>query len=187
MRQGSTYPADRRGGAAAHIAAATIIVSVACVPALAAQWSEIARDGIHDPENPACRVLQEPYEALHNLPRNPLGNKVNWVEALEQNVIHPREGLAKDVRMPVLDIDILMRNTATMPHVRFSHRVHTQWLDCRNCHGAVLQATRAGKPMTMVEMLRGELCGLCHGTVAFPLSDCTRCHSAPFAGTAPPD
>ncbi len=140
-------------------------------------WRALADDGIHDPKSPACRLLQRPAEALSRLPPNPLGNKVNWVEALQKRAINPREGLAASVAMRRLDGDVVMKNTATMPYVRFPHRIHTQWLDCRGCHEAVFKSTRGANPMTMLEMLRGERCGLCHGAVAFPLSDCTRCHS----------
>ena len=29
----------------------------------------------------------------------------------------------------------------------------------------------------MLLILAGEKCGLCHGAVAFPLTECLRCHS----------
>ena len=29
----------------------------------------------------------------------------------------------------------------------------------------------------MMLILQGEKCGLCHGAVAFPLTECLRCHS----------
>ena len=32
--------------------------------------------------------------------------------------------------------------------------------------------------ITMVKILDGEYCGLCHGAVSFPLSECNRCHAA---------
>ena len=102
------------------------------------------------------------------------------MEALQQHAINPREGLVATATMQLLDGDVVMKNTATMPHVRFPHRVHTQWLHCRNCHETVFKSTRGANPMTMLEMLRGERCGLCHGAVAFPLSDCSRCHSVPL-------
>jgi hypothetical protein len=31
----------------------------------------------------------------------------------------------------------------------------------------------------MVQILLGEKCGVCHGKVAFPVSECRRCHSKP--------
>jgi uncharacterized OB-fold protein len=29
----------------------------------------------------------------------------------------------------------------------------------------------------MASILMGEKCGVCHGKVAFPVSDCRKCHS----------
>jgi hypothetical protein len=31
----------------------------------------------------------------------------------------------------------------------------------------------------MVEIYSGKYCGVCHGTVAFPLLDCQRCYIKP--------
>jgi hypothetical protein len=31
----------------------------------------------------------------------------------------------------------------------------------------------------MLAILEGEQCGQCHGAVAFPLTECTRCHAIP--------
>ena len=33
--------------------------------------------------------------------------------------------------------------------------------------------------LNMQAILNGEQCGLCHGAVAFPLTECNRCHSVP--------
>jgi c(7)-type cytochrome triheme protein len=33
--------------------------------------------------------------------------------------------------------------------------------------------------MTMVGIAEGKWCGRCHGKVAFPLTDCQRCHVKP--------
>jgi hypothetical protein len=40
----------------------------------------------------------------------------------------------------------------------------------------------------MNQILHGEQCGLCHGAVSFPLTECNRCHSVsrPARGTLPP-
>jgi c(7)-type cytochrome triheme protein len=40
--------------------------------------------------------------------------------------------------------------------------------------------TKAGTSnVNMMQILSGEKCGLCHGAVAFPLTECQRCHSLP--------
>jgi hypothetical protein len=33
--------------------------------------------------------------------------------------------------------------------------------------------------MNMLQILSGEKCGQCHGAVAFPLTECARCHRVP--------
>lgn len=40
-------------------------------------------DGIHDPRNEATLYLQTPLEAFAHLPKKKLGNKVDWVKAIE--------------------------------------------------------------------------------------------------------
>lgn len=37
----------------------------------------------------------------------------------------------------------------------------------------------------MVENFEGRYCGTCHGTVAFPMLDCQRCHKGNAAPIAP--
>ena len=75
--------------------------------------------------------------------------------------------------------EVLLRNTGEMPMVRFPHRQHPAWLDCTNCHPpATLFEQKAGATrINLLLILSGEKCGLCHGAVAFPLTECKRCHS----------
>jgi c(7)-type cytochrome triheme protein len=35
----------------------------------------------------------------------------------------------------------------------------------------------ATKQLNMFQILQGEYCGVCHGAVSFPLTECKRCHS----------
>lgn len=146
--------------------------------ALAGDHVPLAKDGVHDPANPAIKLLQEPGEALSKLPPDVVGNRVRWVKALEQGVITPRTNILPDTRIRVLDLDVIMPRTAEMPMVRFPHKQHTEWLDCSNCHEHLFKSKAgATKAVNMFEILQGEYCGLCHGAVAFPLTECKRCHS----------
>ncbi|HUS55503.1 MAG TPA: c(7)-type cytochrome triheme domain-containing protein [Thermohalobaculum sp.] len=77
----------------------------------------------------------------------------------------------------VLDLDIVFTETAGQPYVVFPHRQHTEWLDCANCHPAIFKAKRGANDFGMLDVLNGEYCGRCHGAVAFPLTECKRCHS----------
>jgi c(7)-type cytochrome triheme protein len=38
---------------------------------------------------------------------------------------------------------------------------------------------RGANPISMVKIVNGEFCGRCHGRVAFPISNCARCHVKP--------
>jgi c(7)-type cytochrome triheme protein len=143
------------------------------------QWSPYTNDIVHDPSNPALSELQHPSEAFVDFPKDfsSIGNKVDWVRALEQGFINPRTNIFPDTYIEVLDLDIIMDSTAGMPMVRFPHKAHTQWLDCTNCHDKLFTKKAGGNPVNMFAILTGEYCGRCHGAVAFPLTECRRCHS----------
>jgi c(7)-type cytochrome triheme protein len=138
----------------------------------------LAKDGVHDVASPAIRMLQEPADALATLPSDVVGNQVRWVKALELGNITPRANIFPGTTVKVLDLDVIMPRTAEMPMVKFPHRQHTEWLDCSNCHEKLfISKAGANKAVNMFEVLQGEYCGLCHGAVAFPLTECNRCHS----------
>jgi c(7)-type cytochrome triheme protein len=136
-----------------------------------------------DPASPAAAVLQQPAEAFGTLPRDARG-KPDWVRALREGAIQPRaEVRGAGEPTQTLDLDIVMKNTAQMPWVRFPHGAHTQWLACGNCHDALFAPKAAANPTTMTRILQGQSCGTCHGTVAFTaLYTCERCHSEPQPG-----
>ena len=145
----------------------------------ASPWRLLARDGLHDVENLSLALLQEPAEALSVLPPAQEGNFVDWVAALRDGYISPRTNIHPETKIRVIDLDVLMTDTAAMPVVRFPHRPHTEWLDCSNCHDKIFVAQRGANPVTMYKILQGEYCGQCHGAVSFPLTQCRRCHSVP--------
>ncbi|MDH3972962.1 MAG: hypothetical protein OEV42_01665 [Deltaproteobacteria bacterium] len=72
---------------------------------------------------------------------------------------------------------ILKPKVGLMADAYFPHNIHTYWLDCKNCHPSIFpikdsQLVR----VSMTEIFKGEFCGKCHGKVAFPVTDCGRCH-----------
>lgn len=140
-------------------------------------WMPLKNDGLHDPTGPAINVLQQPAEALSQLPTDTAGNKVNWVEALEEGYINPRTNIYPDAKINVLDMDYVYGETAEMPLVVFPHKPHTDWLDCANCHDKIFKRKPAVNDVNMLSILNGEFCGRCHGAVSFPLTECNRCHS----------
>lgn len=168
---------------------ATTLLVLAATAALAeepAVWRALREDGVHDPRSPAIHLLQEPREALSALaaqaPDPHIGNQVRWVGAIEKGVVVPRSNLLPETKMRVLDQDIYLSIGGSQPVVRFPHRAHTYWLDCANCHDKPFKQETGATKISMYEILEGEYCGRCHGAVAFPLTECARCHSVPQAG-----
>lgn len=159
------------------------VLLLAALMALGPTWGQgkhvpLAKDGVHDPSSPAIGVLQEPQQALAAFPPDVVGNQVSWVKALAQGIIEPRANIFPGTRVNLLDLDIIMPRTGEMPMVRFPHRQHTEWLDCSNCHEKpFISKAGANKGVNMFQVLQGEYCGLCHGAVSFPLTECKRCHS----------
>lgn len=148
------------------------------------KWLPLGADGIRDPKSPAIKLLQQPAEALSKLPPDTAGNQVRWVEALEKGYINPRTNIFPETKVNVLDLDILLDPQGSMPIVRFPHRQHTEWLDCASCHEHLFKSKAGSTKFSMLLILSGEQCGLCHGAVAFPLTECSRCHSV-LRGTVP--
>lgn len=176
---GYTSPGDRWR---AKCALAALLITFAGLAS--GQWSTVRKDGIHDPKSPAVGVLQEPGEALSKLPRDTAGNLVNWVRAMEEGAIQPRAKLRPSTEVRVLDTDILLNLRGGLPMVRFPHRAHTLWLDCSNCHEHLFKSKTGANQLSMFAILQGEQCGVCHGAVAFPLTECNRCHNTPRQPTA---
>jgi c(7)-type cytochrome triheme protein len=142
-------------------------------------WAPLARDGVHDPTGPAITQLQQPAEALAALPPDSAGNMVRWVQALDTGVITPRASILPGTAVRLREDDIIIARFGSMPAVKFPHRQHTLWLDCSNCHPAPFKDKVGANRLSMLAILNGEQCGLCHGAVSFPLTECNRCHSVP--------
>jgi c(7)-type cytochrome triheme protein len=140
-------------------------------------WQSLVEDGLHDPESPAIGILQEPADALSLLPPDNAGNKVAWIRALREGYIAPRTNIFPETKIEVIDMDIIMENTGELPLVLFPHKPHTEWLDCKNCHDKIFVEKVDANPINMYAILSGNYCGQCHGAVAFPLTECNRCHS----------
>ena len=142
-------------------------------------WLPLARDDLHDPQNLALRLLQNPAKALSLLPHDGSGDQVNWVQAIESNFIKPRISLHSGTQPEILDLNILFSNTGEMDQVEFPHKQHTEWLVCSNCHEEIFKYKAHATKFGMFNILNGEYCGRCHGAVAFPLTECKRCHNMP--------
>lgn len=165
--------------------ALVVLALLASAGAGGSDWESLNKDGIHDPRSPAIRQLQEPAEALSKLTPDTAGNMVRWVQSLEKGEINPRANIRPDTKIRVYDSDVLLNLKGGMPIVRFPHRQHTLWLDCVNCHDHLFKAEAGATKFSMLKILEGEQCGVCHGAVSFPLTECFRCHSVARPGQAP--
>ncbi len=137
-----------------------------------------AEDGIHDPANDGTAALLPPAEAFAGLPEGISGNYVDWVKALNEQKIAPRyDRLDATTEAIVMDLNIVREVKGSMPNVVYPHKQHTQWLDCSNCHPGIFIPQKGANQISMAMILLGQKCGVCHGKVAFPVTECRRCHS----------
>ena len=148
--------------------------------------------GIHDPANDMTLQLQPPDVAFSTLPKSAAGNHVDWVKALEGKTITPRwDRVDPAAAAIVMDLNIVREVKGSMPDVVYPHKQHTEWLDCSNCHPKIFVPQKGANQISMASILLGQKCGVCHGKVAFPVSECRLCHSrkkveAVVAGEAKP-
>lgn len=150
------------------------------------RWLPLDKDGVHDPAGPAVKLLQDPREALAPLAPDTAGNQVRWMEALAKGQIKPRSRVTPDPRVDELrETEIFLNLKGGTPIVRFPHKQHTLWLDCANCHDEIFKREVGGSRLDMRRILQGEQCGVCHGAVAFPLTECNRCHNTSRVGFEP--
>ncbi len=122
------------------------------------------------------------YAFIQGLPSERFGNKVNWEQAENEGLIQPidyLEGISiKRAAMPVQEDFALDAKVEGMPDIIFSHRKHTAWNGCATCHPDIFFGVEKGATQySMIEIFDNQYCGVCHGSVAFPLQGCQRCHT----------
>lgn len=131
------------------------------------------------PGAPYNKENSHPDTVMRGIPKEASGVE-DWVKAFQENKIKPHESLdlAKP-HVPPFMFDVEIPAVGSMPNVIFPHFPHTFWLDCGNCHPGIFMMKKGGNPISMVKIVNGEFCGRCHGRVAFPIANCTRCHVKP--------
>ena len=97
----------------------------------------------------------------------------------------PRASLDNSRETEILDTVVIMKNSLTLLPVTFPHEAHTAWMSCAMCHDGIFVAENDANDITMAKILAGEYCGVCHGAVSFPLTECNRCHSVQRQTQAP--
>lgn len=139
-----------------------------------------SQDGIHDPANDGTLELQPPLIGMADLVRSRFGNNTDWVASLDSKKMTPRWERTNPFAEPmVMDLNIVRVPTrsAMVQSVVFPHKQHTELLDCSNCHPAIFVPQNGANVISMPLIMLGQKCGVCHGKVAFPVSECNKCHS----------
>jgi c(7)-type cytochrome triheme protein len=129
------------------------------------------------------RALEKRFTAFTaNLPIASFGNGIDWAEALRDEQISPVNSIrAERFSMPFpakLKAPIKLGTITPRSDVTFSHKAHFAELDCSSCHPDIFNIKKKGtEAFSMESNIYGNFCGACHLLVAFPMSDCRRCHS----------
>ncbi len=124
------------------------------------------------------------YAHTTRFPKERFGNGIDWEKAEADGMfrlVDYLEGIStKREALPIQNDFVLMPKVQGMPDIIFSHKKHTVWNSCEVCHPDIFFGVRKGSTKySMVEIFEGKYCGVCHTSVAFPLTDCQRCHSKP--------
>jgi c(7)-type cytochrome triheme protein len=118
------------------------------------------------------------------LPKERFGNGIDWEKAEEMGLIKPAtelEGFSGRKNSMATQKDFALNpKVEGMPDIIFSHQKHTVWNGCELCHPDIFVGVKRGNShYSMVDISEGKSCGACHVSVAFPLTDCQRCHAKP--------
>jgi len=122
------------------------------------------------------------YKFAANLPKERQGNGIDWEQAEAQGLVTPTdyiEGLSTEAPdLAQIEDFALTSKIEGMPDIIFSHAKHTVWNGCEVCHPDIFLGVRKGATTySMIDLFEGKYCGVCHDSVAFPQTDCQRCHT----------
>lgn len=114
------------------------------------------------------------------LPKDRFG-LIDWAQIVRDGFIKPKHSLKKGVdEFPPLQMDVIIKAKGDFVNdVRYPHEMHTYWLKCEVCHPKIFVPAAGQNNMSMVGIVEGKWCGRCHNKVAFPLSNCAKCHTVP--------
>jgi c(7)-type cytochrome triheme protein len=122
------------------------------------------------------------YEFTKEFPKERFGNGIDWEQAEAIGKIKPAdyvEGMSFRRKTMEIQKDFDLEATVSgIPDIIFSHKKHTVWNGCEGCHPEIFAGIKKGTTKySMVENFEGRYCGQCHLNVAFPMTDCQRCHT----------
>ncbi|PLX97935.1 MAG: hypothetical protein C0622_12095 [Desulfuromonas sp.] len=120
------------------------------------------------------------------MPRSSYGNKIDWMKAEQDGLIQLKDKLPgiSPVQMNFVTNqrnEPLEPQLSGLPGIIFSHQKHVAWNGCGMCHPEPFKLVNGTTEMNMQEIIAGQYCGRCHGTVAFQINDCALCHSKPVS------
>ena len=118
------------------------------------------------------------------LPKENLGDLIDWQGAELQGLVQPVDFLPgiSIARAPLnVQKDFRITSKGWMPNVTFSHKKHAMWNGCELCHPDIFPSVKKGTvKYSMFHIREEQYCGLCHGSVAFPMDECEKCHTSPM-------
>ncbi len=121
------------------------------------------------------------YQYKKSLPKSIYGNKIDWTMAEDMGLVKAKnyiKGLTfSNKKMANLRDEPQTPKLQGLPGIIFSHKKHVAWAGCGECHPEHFALETGKTKMTMKEITNGKFCGVCHTSVAFPLNDCSKCHS----------
>jgi c(7)-type cytochrome triheme protein len=123
-------------------------------------------------------------EAAEMLPKDDI-DEIDWSAALREGIIKPRAEIGRrgNPKANLFKYDFYFAGPDSDSDAFFPHSAHTEWLTCESCHPAIFPYRETGMQIGeqyaiyMDQIFDGEFCGKCHGTVAFILDSCSRCHA----------
>lgn len=120
----------------------------------------------------------EKFKKFVSFPAAPYGNKIDWTQAWKEGLINPKSYLFQKEEPITFNKRLLLEaELSDIAPALFPHETHVKWLDCSNCHPEIFNVKKkTTKHFSMEYILNNKFCGVCHGTVAFPVVDCLRCH-----------
>jgi len=122
------------------------------------------------------------YRFMEKMPKETFGNGINWEKAEDAGLLKLVDSLdgvsLKKNTMKIQGDFSLKSKVEGMPDIIFSHEKHTVWSGCELCHPDIFVGIKKGaSKYSMIELFDGKYCGVCHDRVAFPQTDCKRCHA----------
>jgi c(7)-type cytochrome triheme protein len=122
-------------------------------------------------------------------PKEHFGNGVDWDQAEQEKLYQAADSLeaGRSTRRPMTAPPGAADDTRLKgnKNILFSHAKHSAWSGCEGCHPALFPSVSKTTRYPMSAISAGKLCGRCHNTVAFPSTDCQRCHDKAEPAAAP--